>query len=82
MHTFTLEYRFNGEPCTYSLQLEQNELPMHEAALHLIVLHHGDGENSLVMPAADADPQEILKQAELLGITEIKYHAIGLGTAP
>ena len=27
MHTFTLEYRFNGEPCTHSLQLEQNVTP-------------------------------------------------------
>lgn len=72
MPTFSLEYRFNGKPCSYLLRLEQNQLPMHEAALHLIVLHHGDGENSLVMPAADADPQEILKLAELLGITVIK----------
>lgn len=82
MPTFTLEYRFNGESCTHSLQLEQNELPMHEAALHLIVLHHGDGENSLVMPNADADPREILKQAELLGITEIKCQPVGISTAP
>lgn len=81
MPTLTLEYRFNGEPCTQLLRLEQNELPLHEAALHLIVLHHGDGENSLVIPAADADHQEILKQAELLGITEIKCQPIGLGTA-
>lgn len=71
MHTFTLEYLFNGERRSHQLELKQAALPIHDAALHLIMLHHGDGENSLVMPDADATPDEILEQASLLGISEV-----------
>lgn len=71
MHIFTLEYLFNGERRTHQIELKQDHLATHEAALHLIMLHHGDGENSLVMPAADATPAEVLEQAALLGITEV-----------
>lgn len=71
MPTFTLEYLFNSERRTHQLELEQASLATHDAALHLIMLHHGDGENSLVMPDADATPAEILDQAVLLGISEV-----------
>lgn len=71
MHTFTLEYLFNGERRTHQLELKQDNLATHDAALHLIMLHHGDGENSLVMPDADATPAEVLEQAALLGISEV-----------
>jgi len=37
-----------------------------------MVLHFGDGENSLVMPPADAAPEEILAQAEVLGLSQIE----------
>ena len=72
MRNFTLEYLFNGEPRTYMFELKQPQLPVHEAAMHLIQLHLGDGENSLIMPTADATPEEILEQAELVGLTQIK----------
>ena len=32
----------------------------------------GDAENSLIMPSADATPEEVLRQAELVGLTEIE----------
>ena len=72
MHLHTLEYVFNGEPRTQQFEFEQAELPIHEAAMHLLQLHFGDAENSLVMPSADATPDEILEQAEVLGITRIE----------
>ncbi|MGF6208219.1 hypothetical protein HKK52_06275 [Pseudomonas sp. ADAK2] len=72
MRNFTLEYLFNGEPRTYMFQLKQLQLPVHEAAMHLLQLHFGDGENSLIMPNADATPEQVLEQAERVGLTQIK----------
>lgn len=72
MHSYTLEYRFNGEPRTCVFEFEQLQLCVHEAAMHLLQLHFGDGENSLIMPTADATPAQILEQAERVGLTQIK----------
>ncbi|MCU1759791.1 hypothetical protein NTD84_08665 [Pseudomonas sp. 14P_8.1_Bac3] len=72
MHLYTLEYLFNGEPRTQTFEFKQPQLPVHEAAMHLLQLHFGDGENSLIMPNADATPEEILEQAELVGLTRIE----------
>ncbi|HWV11478.1 MAG TPA: hypothetical protein VN156_18165 [Pseudomonas sp.] len=72
MHRYTLHYRFNNEPRTHQFELKQPELPAHEAAMHLLQLHVGDAENSLLMPSADATPEEVLRQAELVGLTEIE----------
>ena len=72
MHKYTLEYLFNGEPRTHMFEFEQLQLPVHEAAMHLLQLHYGDGENSLIMPTADATAQEILEQAERVGLTQIR----------
>lgn len=72
MRNYTLEYLFNGEPRTHLFEFRQPQLPVHEAAMHLLQLHFGDGENSLIMPTADAMPEEILKQAELVGLAQIK----------
>lgn len=72
MRKYTLEYRFNGEPRSYIFELKQPQLLVHEAAMHLLQLHFGDAENSLIMPTADATPEEILEQAELVGVTQIK----------
>ncbi|HEK1689316.1 hypothetical protein D3C81_1629470 [compost metagenome] len=74
MHTYNLTYLFKGEPRDHRFALKQPELSLHEAALHLILLHYGDGENSLVMPAADASPTEILQQARSLEITRVEVH--------
>ncbi|VVP98255.1 hypothetical protein PS914_03796 [Pseudomonas fluorescens] len=72
MRKYTLEYLFNGEPRTQLFELKQPQLPVHEAAMHLLQLHLGDAENSLIMPTADATPAEILEQAERVGLTRIK----------
>lgn len=72
MREYTLKYLFNDEPRTHVFELKQSELPLHEAAMHLLQLHFGDAENGLILPAADATPAEILEQAEVVGITRIK----------
>lgn len=72
MYTYTLEYDFNGIPHDHRLELKAPRLAPHEAAMHLLELHFGDAENSLVMPNADATPDEILGQAAVLGLTHIR----------
>jgi len=72
MYTYHIEYRFNGEPRTYLLELKDAQLTEHDAAMHLLQLHLGDAENSLVMPTADSTPEQILEQAERVGITDIR----------
>ncbi|QCY11444.1 hypothetical protein [Pseudomonas sp. MPC6] len=72
MHNYTVEYIFNGEPRTHTFELNQPRLPVYEAAMHLLQLHLGDAENSLVMPTADSTPEEILEQAERVGLTRIE----------
>lgn len=72
MHDYTVEYLFNGEAREHIFQLKDPALPVHEAAMHLLQLHFGDSENSLIMPNADATPEEILEQAELVGLTQIE----------
>ncbi len=72
MHEYTLNYLFNGEPRTHVFELKQPELPVQEAALHLLRLHFGDAENGLILPPADATPEEILAQAKVVGITQIE----------
>jgi hypothetical protein len=72
MHFYTLEYLFNDQPRTHQFELKQPALSRHEAAMHLLQLHFGDSENSLIMPTADATPEEILDQAERVGLTQIQ----------
>jgi len=72
MYTYHIEYLFNGEPRTFLLELKEQQLPEHEAAMHLLELHLGDAENGLMMPTADSTPEQILEQAERVGITDIK----------
>jgi len=72
MYTYHIEYRFNDEPRTFLLELKEQQLAEHEAAMHLLELHLGDAENGLMMPTADSTPEQILEQAELVGITDIK----------
>ncbi|MBP2082664.1 MULTISPECIES: hypothetical protein [Pseudomonas] len=71
MHAYTVRYLINGQSATHTFELKQPKLALHEAALHLMVLHFGDGENSLVMPPADATPQQVLAQAQVLGLSQI-----------
>ncbi|ROO12132.1 hypothetical protein BK673_06195 [Pseudomonas fluorescens] len=72
MYTYHIDYRFNGEPRTFLLELKEQQLAEHEAAMHLLELHLGDAENGLIMPTADSTAEEILEQARRVGITDIK----------
>ena len=72
MRNFTVQYLFNGELRSHVFELKQEQLTAHEAALHLLELHYGDAENGLIMPPADASPEEIVQQAEVVGLTQIK----------
>lgn len=72
MYTYHIEYRFNGEPRTFLLELKEQRLAEHEAAMHLLELHLGDAENGLMMPTADSTSEQILEQAERVGITHIQ----------
>ena len=72
MYTYHIDYRFNGEPRTFLLELKEQQLAKHEAAMHLLELHLGDAENGLIMPTADSTAEEILEQARRVGITDIK----------
>ncbi|SDO98027.1 hypothetical protein SAMN04489798_4361 [Pseudomonas arsenicoxydans] len=71
MRIFKIEYLCDGEPRPHQFELKQVQLPAHESAMHLLQLHFGDGESSLIMPTADATPREILKQTELVRLTHI-----------
>ena len=72
MYSYRIEYRFNDEPRDHSFELKEQQLPVHEAAMHLLELHLGDAENGLIMPTADSTPEQILEHAERVGITEIE----------
>lgn len=72
MREYTLNYRFNDEPRTHVFEFKQPELAVHEAALHLLALHFGDAENGLILPPADATPEQVLEQARVVGISQIR----------
>ncbi|MEE5065531.1 hypothetical protein V2J97_15930 [Pseudomonas alliivorans] len=72
MPIYLLDYRFNDESRSHLLEIDQPQLQAHEAAIHLLELHFGDAENSLMMPNADATPDEVLAKAELLGLTRLR----------
>jgi hypothetical protein len=70
-----VSYLYNEQPRQQELEYEHDQLPVEVAALRLLEIHYGDAENSLLMPAADASPQEVMDQAQLMGITliELQY---------
>ncbi|MFJ2528994.1 hypothetical protein [Pseudomonas helmanticensis] len=72
MYSYRIEYRFNEEPRDHLFELKEQQLPVHEAAMHLLELHLGDAENGLIMPTADSTAEQILEHAARVGITDIK----------
>lgn len=72
MPVHSVDYRFNGEPRNHRFELNQPQLSVSDAAMHLLELHFGDSENSLMMPNADATPDDIIEQAGQLGLTDIR----------
>lgn len=71
MPHYTIHYRFEAQPRTHTLDLNQPQLSQADAIRHLIELHHGDAENSLLMPDAQASEAEVLEKAEVLGIADV-----------
>ncbi|WP_263262475.1 hypothetical protein [Pseudomonas sp. RIT-PI-S] len=72
-----VSYLYNEQPRQQELEYDQAQLPPEVAALRLLLIHYGDGENSMLMPAADASPQEVMDQAQLMGITTIEIQSTG-----
>ena len=71
-HTFEINYIYQNDPRAETYDADVDSLSQGEAARHLIQLHNADAENSPVMPKADADEAQLLEQAEVLGITDIR----------
>ncbi|SEE37562.1 hypothetical protein [Pseudomonas coleopterorum] len=71
MATASVQYRFNGEPRTWMLPA-RIEPGLHAVVMHLLQLHFGDGENSLVMPTAEDSDEQVLEQAARMGLTDIQ----------
>lgn len=75
MPLYTVNYVFEHEPRSHTFDLASMQLPAHDAALHLIELHFGDSESGLSLPEADASPEYVLQQAEVLGFTGIQVES-------
>ena len=71
-HTFEINYIYQNDPRAEIYDAAVDSLSQGEAARHLIELHNGDAENGLLMPAADADEAQLLQQAQVMGITDIR----------
>ncbi|AFM34930.1 MULTISPECIES: hypothetical protein [Stutzerimonas stutzeri subgroup] len=71
-HTFEINYIYQNDPRAETYDVDADSLSQGEAARHLIELHNGDAENSLVIPKAGADEAQLLEQAEVVGITDIR----------
>lgn len=69
---FEVNYLYRNDPRAEIFDSQEESLSQAGAARRLIELHQGDAENSLAMPAADADDGEVLEQARVLGITDIR----------
>lgn len=76
MHTYQVDYLFNEKPRSHRFDLKQPELTVQDAAMHLLMLHFGDGENSLIMPTAEATATEVLEQAGRVGISRVRVVSI------
>ncbi|RRV16304.1 hypothetical protein [Pseudomonas saudiphocaensis] len=69
---FEVNYIFQNDPRAQIIESDVDSLTQGEAARRLIEHHNADAENSLVMPDAEADEAELLRQAEVVGITDIR----------
>nr|MBF0683192.1 hypothetical protein [Pseudomonas sp.] len=85
-HKFEVNYIFHNDPRAQVIESEDDSLSQGNAARHLIEHHNADAENSLVMPDAEAGEEELLRQAEVVGITDIRVtklvHEHEPGTTP
>lgn len=85
-HKFEVNYIFQNDPRAQIIESDEDSLSQGDAARRLIEHHNADAENSLVMPDAQADETELLRQAEVVGITDIRVtrliHEHESGTTP
>ncbi|WP_421681677.1 hypothetical protein HKW98_10985 [Stutzerimonas urumqiensis] len=72
LRTRRVEYRYQQDPREHVIQSGEGPLTPGEAARQLIERHFADAENNLVLPEPDATDEELLRQAEILGITDIR----------
>ena len=75
MPLHTVSYLFEQNPRSHTFDLATAHLSADQAAMHLIQLHFADSENSLNMPNADASPDEVMRQAQLLGFSDIEVQS-------
>lgn len=71
MPSFQIDYCFQNQPRSKVIEAGSEQFPVDRAAHYLIELHYSDAENSLLMPAPNASAEQLLEQAELLGISAI-----------
>lgn len=77
LYRHRVSYLYKEQPRNLELEYDQAHIPPEVVALRLLEIHYGDGENSLLMPAADDSPQEVMDQAQLMGITMIEIQGQG-----
>lgn len=70
--TLQIDYLLDREPRRLTLDGASPPLTAAQATLHVLQLHFGDSENSLLMPAADASVEQIQAQAAVVGISEVR----------
>ncbi|EXF46920.1 hypothetical protein BAY1663_00645 [Pseudomonas sp. BAY1663] len=71
-HKFEVNYIYQNDPRAEIIESQDDSLSTAAAAAQLIRLHHADMENNLLMPEADAREEELLQQAAILGISDIR----------
>lgn len=76
-----VSYLYNDQPQQRELEYEQPKLPPEVAALKLLEIHFGATEQARLVPSADASPQEVMDQAQLMGITFIEIQHRGRAIA-
>ena len=73
---FRVQYLLKHEAHHHDLQLAAQHMTSAQAAVHLLALHFGDAENSLLMPNAEASAEQVLAQAAVMGITDVRVHEL------
>lgn len=78
-----VSYLYNEQPQQRELEYEQPKLPPEAAALKLLDIHFGATKDARLVPSADASPQDVMDQAQLMGITfiEIQHRGRAIGAA-
>lgn len=76
MPSFQIDYCFQNQLRSKVIEAESEQFPAARAAHYLIELLFSDAENSLLMPAPNASAEQLLEQAELLGISSIQVRKL------